>query len=260
MIDFRELIPGKKLPDIKAAVSLSYQLLNKAEEQAVIAEKFQKQLQQLVQQTQQTGDTTLLEERVRKAITYFIKSLAEDILRPLRQHTDLLQHATKIRKYVTDVLAIESFLHQQLQKIMQASYGDVVFYKDATLANEYTVVINQPAIHKRSKKQAPVKGSSNAESLVLFKEGKSISEIAAMRQLTESTVGGHLSSFVRTGELNVLELLSQETINTILPIVKEVSGNAVSPIKEILGDDFSYTDIRIVLNHWHWMQLKKVNA
>jgi Helix-turn-helix domain len=235
-------------------------LLKKTKQQAVIAEKFQMQLQQILQQVQQTGMLVILEERVTKGIAYFVKALYEDILKPLRQHIASLQYASKVRKYVTEVSGIEAFLTQQLQKIMQASYGDIVFCKDPGIYKEYLTVINLPAIDNLSKKNKPVKGNSQAESLVLFKEGKRIADIAVVRQLTESTVAGHLSMFVKTGELNVLELLTQEIIDLILPVVKEVGGNAVSPIKEILGDDFSYADIRIVLNHWHWLQAKKVNA
>lgn len=260
MVEFQELVPGKKLPDIKAAVSLSYKLLTKAQEQAVVAEKFQCQLQQLLQQVRQTGGMVMLEERVTKGMTYFIKHLSEDILQPLQEHIAALQYASKVKKYVADLSVIEDSLHQQLQKIIRTSYGDLMFCKDPAIYKQYTIVADQPITGKPPGKHIPVKGNSQAESLVLFKKGKTITEIAAVRQLTESTVGGHLSMFVKTGELNVLELLTQETINIILPVVKEIGGNAVSPIKEILGDDFSYADIRIALNHWQWIQQQKVNA
>ncbi|MEP6747649.1 MAG: helix-turn-helix domain-containing protein, partial [Bacteroidota bacterium] len=260
IIEFGELIPGKKLPDVKAAISLQFSLLNKAQQQSLIAEKFQLQLEQILKQVQHTGDMAILEDRVTKGITYFIKALYEEILKPLRQHIASLQYASKVRKYVTELCSIEGFLTQQLQKIMQASYGDIIFCKEPGIYKEYLAVINLPAIDATSKKNTPVKRNSQAESLVLFKEGKSISEIAIRRQLTESTVSGHLSMFVKTGEINILELLTQETIDIILPVVKEVGGNAVSPIKEILGEDFSYADIRIVLNHWRLLQDKKVNA
>jgi len=239
MEQFQELVPGKKLPDIKTAVNLSYTLLNKSKEQAVVADKFQQQLQQLLQQVQQTGDTSALDERVNKAIGYFTKTLWEDILQPLRQHIASLQYASKVRKYVNDVSGIAGLLNQQLQKIMQASYGDIVFCRDPDIYKEYT---------------------SQTESLALFREGKTIMEIAEMRQLAESTVSGHLSMFVKTGELNVFELLTAEKVNIILPVVKEIGGDAVTPIKEILGADFSYADIRIVLNHWQWLQQERVNA
>ena len=50
MEQFKELVPGKKLPDIQCGTCLSHTLFNKAKEQAAVAEKFQLQLQQLLQQ------------------------------------------------------------------------------------------------------------------------------------------------------------------------------------------------------------------
>ena len=258
--DFNELIPGKKLPDIKAALALGNSLLNKSKEQAAVAEKFQQQLQQLVPQMQETGNIGILEERVNKAIAYFIKSIGEDLLRPLQEHSASLQHATKVRKYITEVTGIEAILKQQMQKIIKAAYGDFVFCKDPGIYNQYYV---EPDIEGAAVKPAsykPVKGSSDAETLALFKQGKTIKEIAELRQLAESTITGHLATFVRTGGIDVYELITEEKVNIILPVVKEVGGHAISPIKERLSDDFSFADIKIVLNHWLWLQQKKVNT
>ena len=264
MEQFNELVPGKKLPDVKAAVNLAYTLLNKAKEQAAVAEKFQSQLQQILLQVQQTGNSELLQERVGKAVNWFVKALWEDILQPLRQHLDSLRHASKVRKYVQDVSAIEAWVYQHLQKIMHTRYNNILFFEDAVSYAPYAAAtasagVDTPA-DKPSRKNKPVKGGSQTESLALFREGKAITEIASLRQLAESTILGHLSAFVKTGELQVLDLLPADKVNIILPVVKEVGGDAVTPVKEILGADYSYTDIRIVMNHWQRLQAKAVNA
>ncbi|MEP6726362.1 MAG: helix-turn-helix domain-containing protein, partial [Bacteroidota bacterium] len=260
MADFRELVPGKKLPDAQYAVALSHTLLNKAREQAVIAEKFQLQLQQLLQHVAETGNTSILEERVSKGIGYFVKAAGEELLLPLQKHISSLQHAAKVKKYVSEAAAIEGLLLQQVQKMIQAFYEDIVFCKNPDAYKEYTIRKDLPGIDKTTYKNTTVKGSSQAESLDLFKKGKSIPDIAAMRQLTEGTVTGHLAMFIRTGELDVLDLITEERLNIILPVVIEIGGNTVSPVKEVLGDEFSYTDIRIVLNHWQRLQQEKVNT
>ncbi|GAC1448822.1 MAG: helix-turn-helix domain-containing protein [Chitinophagaceae bacterium] len=260
MIQFRELVPGKKLPDTKAVVTLAHTLLNKSKEQAVVAEKFRQQLQHLLQPVQQSGDISILDERVNKAIGYFVKIVAEELLQPLQEHISSLQHAPKARKYVKAVSGIEMMLIQQLKNLIKTGYGDIVFCKDPCIYEQYYSKKDLAGTGHPKNRGKPVKGSSQAETFALFREGNSIPGIAAMRQLAESTISGHLSTFVKTGELNVFELLTPEKVNIILPVVKEVQGDAVSPIKEILGDEFSFADIRIVLNHWHWLQQEKVNA
>ena len=260
MAQFRELVPGKKLPDTQSALALSHLLLNKAREQAGVAEKFQQQLQQLLQQAGENGNITPLEERVIKGIGYFVKIAGEELLHPLQQHIGAIQHVSRLRKYLTELTGIEGLLIQQFKKMIQAAYGDIVFCKDPDQYQRYINKYNIPGSDKKNGKGTPVKGSSQAESLGLFKKGNSVKEIAAMRQLTEGTVSAHLATFVRTGEIEVLELLTADRLNIILPVVKEAGGNAVTPVKEILGDDFSYTDIRIVLNYWQRLQQENVNS
>ena len=257
---FKELVPGKKLPDSQGALTIAHSLFNKASEQALIASKFQLQLQQLLQKMEETGDASLLEERVIKGISYFVKIAAEELLLPLRNHIALVQHAARLKKYLQEVAGIEGLLQQQVQKMIKASYGDLVFCKDPDIYNPYFVQTDLPATGRKENKNAAVKGASQAESLALFKKGNSIQEIAAMRQLTEGTISGHLAMFVRTGEVDVLELLTEERLDAILPVVKEIGGNTVGPVREILGDTFSYTDIRIVINHWQRSQPEKVNT
>jgi len=257
---FQELVPGKKLPDINAALALSQTLRQKAMAQSAVAEKFQAQLQQLLQQVAGTGNSSLLEERVNKGIGYFVKTAAEEILQPLQEHIASLQHASKVKKYCTALSYLESIVHQQLQKLIHTRYEDISFCKDPAIYEQYIAGKPVAEAGKKVKKTVNVKGSSQAESLDLFKKGNSIPAIAAMRQLSESTVGGHLAMFVRSGKLSVLELLTEQQLKTILPVVIEAGGNAVSPIKEILGDSFTYTDIRFVLNHWQRLQEENVNA
>lgn len=259
MAQFRELVPGKKLPDTQSALALSDLLLNKARDQATVAEKFQVQLQQLIQQLVATGDISLLEERVTKGIGYFVKNAAEALLFPLQHHMASLQHAVRVRKYLAELADIEGFLIEQLRKMIGAAYGDIIFCKDPSQYQAYTSKFNMPGATARTAKDKPVKGSSQAETLELFKNGHSIKQIAAMRQLAESTIAGHLGAYVRTGEIDVLDLLTEERLNMILPVVIAEGGTTLQPVKEKLGDDFSYTDIRIVLNHWQRLQEATVN-
>ncbi len=256
-----ELIPGKKLPDIKAALSLSNSLLEKATAHNNVAGKFQLQLQQLLQQFMETGNISMLEERIIKGIDYLVKATGEDLLIPLQKHHASLQHASKVKKYTAEVAAIVSLLQQHAHKMTLAAYDDFLFCKNPEAYKAYTGTNDLPAnnddVYSHNHK---IKGSSQSESLHLFKKGKTVAEIAAMRQLTEGTIQAHLAMYIRTGELTVLELLTEEKLNAILPVVMEVNGVTISPIKEILGDTFSYADIRIVLNHWQRLQEDKVNA
>jgi hypothetical protein len=260
ILELASIIPNTKLPDINSAMRLGSVLLEKVTEQSAIAERFQLQLQQLLSDVAVTGNTRLLSERVSKAIVYFVTCVGKDLLLPLKIHRNSLRYATKVKSYITELAALEAFLFQQLKKMAETKYGAIVFCKDPSIYKAYEPGNLPPAEKKRIKKTKQVKGSSQSETLILFNEGKTIQEIAKLRQLAESTVASHLAMLVKTGALDIELLIAKEKMDKILPIVKEIGGHAIAPIREKLGDEFSYYDIRIVLYHFHWLQGQLVNS
>ncbi len=104
---------------------------------------------------------------------------------------------------------------------------------------------------KRERKErtgpAPKKGDTHAESFRLFREGKTIADIAKERRLTMSTIEGHLAKFVLRGDIKIEELVSQEKIMLIEPLLSSFDGGSVNPIKQQLGDAVSFGEIRLVI-------------
>ena len=113
-------------------------------------------------------------------------------------------------------------------------------------------------IPKREKKitgsEKKNKIDTKAESFRLYKEGKRTIEIAKERNLTQQTIEGHLAHYVSSGEINIHELVSMEKILLIEPIAKTFSGKSLTPLKEKLGSDVSFGEIKLVIA---WMQFKE---
>ena len=85
-------------------------------------------------------------------------------------------------------------------------------------------------------------------SLEMFRDGKSVAEIATERGLGVSTIEGHLASFIPKGKLRLDELVPIEKVETIRKAVMKFSEDGrLSPIKEHLGDEYSYGEIRAVM-------------
>ena len=103
---------------------------------------------------------------------------------------------------------------------------------------------NEPAIATRKT------NDTRTESFTMYRQGKSITEIAAARSLTTNTIEGHLGYFIETGEIDVLEIVPQEKIPLIKDAVESYGSEKLSPLKEILGDNFSYGEIKAVIS---WM-------
>ncbi|HEU5165950.1 MAG TPA: helix-turn-helix domain-containing protein [Chitinophagaceae bacterium] len=113
-------------------------------------------------------------------------------------------------------------------------------------------------IPKREKKvtggEKKNKINTKAESFRLYKEGKCVEEIAKERNLTQQTIEGHLAHYVSTGDINISELVSREKVLLIEPIAKTLSGKSLTPIKEKLGREISFGEIKLVIA---WLGFKE---
>ena len=83
-----------------------------------------------------------------------------------------------------------------------------------------------------------------------FRQGLTPQEIARKRNLTESTIIGHLAFFVEKGELEIFELISQSKSDVISHYIrKKGEAETISDIKNKLGNNYSYSEIKLVMAH-----------
>ena len=111
---------------------------------------------------------------------------------------------------------------------------------------------------KRQRKEPSEKNITKTPSRLLslqyFKDGKSIDEIAKERNLASTTIEGHLTDFIKTGEVSIDAFADGSKVVTISKIITENPDKKHNELKAILGDGFSYSEIKAVANHLHWLQ------
>jgi len=84
------------------------------------------------------------------------------------------------------------------------------------------------------------------ETLDLFLKGKSITEISAERELAENTIYGHLEFLIEKGLIkNIDKLVNAKKQEKIFAAIKKVGAAKLTPIKDELGDDYSWEEIKL---------------
>ncbi|MDQ6763999.1 MAG: helix-turn-helix domain-containing protein, partial [Bacteroidota bacterium] len=114
---------------------------------------------------------------------------------------------------------------------------------------ESRIQLKQP---KRERKQTVSSKTNNINathklSFAMYKEGKTISEIAEARNLSSQTIENHLSLYVASGELVIDEMVDKEKQKAISKAVEEFGNKSLRLLKENLPLEISYADIRMVL-------------
>jgi ATP-dependent DNA helicase RecQ len=84
------------------------------------------------------------------------------------------------------------------------------------------------------------------ETLDLFLKGKSIAEIAAEREMAEKTIYGHLEFLIEKSLIkNIDKLVDAKKQDKIFAAIKKVGADKLTPIKDELGDDYSWEEIKL---------------
>lgn len=78
---------------------------------------------------------------------------------------------------------------------------------------------------KKKRKTSAKKGNTHKETLVLYKEGLSIEEIAQQRKLAQSTIFSHIMKLYEDGEdINLNQFVNKEDITTVKQAKKELNN------------------------------------
>ena len=163
------------------------------------------------------------------------------------------------------LMEIATYLPQSLDELrMISGFGDI---KLARYGREFLAPVKSfcerkglnskitQKKQKRERKAKPPRGEkpndTRKETLNLYQSGKSIVEIAQLRKLSPMTIEGHLTYFVQSGEIDVSNFVSREKLLVIQDAVEGYGDEKLSPLKEILGDNYSYTEIKATIS---WMK------
>lgn len=242
---FYELIQEKKIPKQEEALGIASILCDKAQAQNDIAKAFVRELDYLFIDKQ---DISVLKNRVQKASVYFHKEVLEGIVVPMAKHLDELKNASRIKLYLKKAREIYQVIETFMKRLEVIHYGNINL-TEGIVYQALKIEVEAPKEVSGEKPKAK-KGDTKLLTLSLFREGKTIADIAKERNLKPMTIEGHLSDFVLSGELQASELMEQDDIEILAPLLEKYTlQSALKPIKESIPDHYSYFQIKVMLSH-----------
>jgi uncharacterized protein YpbB len=94
--------------------------------------------------------------------------------------------------------------------------------------------------------QQSSKGETMQITLELTLQGLAIEEIAEKRNLARSTVESHLVRLLQCGKLELSRVLADDKRELIEKTIEEKNTKSLKELKEALGDEVSYNEIKMV--------------
>jgi len=241
------------------------QQLVRVQELVTVSEKFIKQLKTLFNNA---TDIQHIFERVAKGITYFtplLKQLWYEVLLVEGK----IANQKKVKQFFTELKELDNSLSETLKKLfrleqmIQLAQSDQPFDKEKihsakleTLYTELTGKINNILKNEKlfigeyplSKDDKPKKEKRSTYdiTLQLWKEGKTVAEIAKERTLSQATIYSHIAKCIEQDKIAITEVLPEETINELNTIFKENEElTTLKSLYEKTEERYSWDELRL---------------
>lgn len=133
------------------------------------------------------------------------------------------------------------------RKISQ--FGEDIVQMIQNYCDENNIDKGEIPLKEMPRKEKKPKVDTKKISFGMFQSGKTIEEIAKERGLVETTIASHLAHYVRIGELDVFTFLTKDKLDKIVEYFKTAESKNLTSAREALGEDFSYSDLRMGLSY-----------
>lgn len=237
------------------------------------ARKFQLQLSNLLHQS--TIDLDFINERVQAAYSYFFKILDGIVYSTLKKMDEICRKP-KIKQLMEELEELDEAQTEVVLKLKRAR-----LFMEATLnGNNITkeliwneeiknYKISKLALIKNEKRQnrslldlgedsdeiilikkteKPIKKEKKLTyevTLDLVSEGKSIEEIARIRQLSINSIYSHLTKLIQLEKIELSDVISKERVAELENYFEDYTELSLTPLKEKLGDLVTWEELKL---------------
>lgn len=158
----------------------------------------------------------------------------------------LMDLATYLPVMQKDLARISGFGAYKIEK-----YGSAFLelVQDYCLAHKLETKIELKQAKRERKQSSGIDRPSDTKRLTyaMYKGGKSISEIARERKVSDHTIETHLSYYISNGELEIDEFVEKQKQQAIKKAIEMFGSLSLKVLKENLPEEISYGEIRMVL-------------
>ena len=229
-------------------------LANLSTQTMSVSEKWLQKIRQSAMEVLHTED---FQERVKRSAEWFESSIHEVFAQSVDLATQIKSNNKQAMSRFTEALADvrQAVLSRRflLSKIAEQGFSIPIYLHE----KQYSLLdaIDEQQIKKprkqRAKKEKPKKEPKEKTwniTFQLYKQGLKPDEIAKFRNLTVTTIIGHLARFLPTSEVTLSELVPPGHQDAILKVIQTIGkGETKTAIKNLCPPEVTYQEIELML-------------
>lgn len=230
---------------------LHHQTLSDLKEKVIdVAAKWQQKIQTMTNDGLRDADFL---ERVKRSAHYFAETLNTILAKPMeltaKVETNNKQAARRLGNALPDERQTWLSHRYLLERIAEKGFTVTTYLKEKQMSMLDALENKKPRKFAGTKAPKEVKPKTWEVSLALYKLHKTPEEIARERSLTLGTIFGHLARYIKSGEVNIDDLVPPEHQKIIASVISKTgSAEGTTPIKNLCPPDVTYDEIRLMLS------------
>ena len=196
-------------------------------------------------------------ERIRRSAEYFSKTIEAVLSKAIELGAEVKsnnkQAVQRLKDTYSDLSHLYRFHLLLLKAIAEKGFTAATYLKEKqhslVIAMDTAVSKGKRIRNKEKKEKKPKeeKEKTYVTSYKLYRDGMSIPDIAAARNLTVSTIFSHLGRYVETGQIKLEEIVPQNHIDIIRKAIASAGPEGgFTAIKALCPDDVTYEEIRLL--------------
>ena len=205
---------------------------------------------------EQLNDPAVL-ERIKRSAEYFSKTIEAVLAKAIELGAEVKsnnkQAVQRLKDTYSDLSHLYRFHLLLLKAIAEKGFTAATYLNEKqhslVIALDTAVSKGKRIRNKEKKEKKPKeeKEKTYVTSYKLYRDGMSIPDIAAARNLTVSTIFSHLGRYVETGQIKLEEIVPQNHIDIIRKAIASAGPEGgFTAIKALCPDDVTYEEIRLL--------------
>lgn len=237
-----DIASAKRFLDQSVLRDLKLVLCQEVQNLVHVYHKFENVLSKMIHKHLQNElEWKQVEDKCKGAIQFFYQRVYDSVFNPINDIYLQYKTTNGVKEFASDTKNLLTDLEEYLQGVRKIKLLGIALFD---------------AVEERDVLSKMKTKPTHLISFELFEKGKTISEIAKMRSLAESTIYGHLAKIASVGILAIEQLFDAEKIRIFQSLYTSNRQENLTEWKRILPVNFDFHEIRIFVNYFDYLSEK----
>jgi len=158
-------------------------------------------------------------------------------------------YETERRRKESDAEAARETLRAERQAAKEAKAARIEAAREELKAKRQAAKEAKEAEKEARRAAKAAQPSTYQITLEMYREGKSVKDIAAERNLSTITISGHLARFIESGDLSVYDFIDRPMVDEIVSALNTQEFTTLREIYDYFLERYSFDEIKYVIAH-----------